>query len=71
MRTVVEIIGRFDSLSNGSKSFEKAIDIKREKKVFTYSALFYTFTCNVSTRRPQLKFSLCDVLICGTISNKI
>ena len=32
MRTVVEIIGRFDSLSNGSKSFEKAIDIKRKKK---------------------------------------
>ena len=69
MRTVVEIIGRFDSLSNGSKSFAKAIDIK-EKKVFTYSALFYTFTCNVPARRLQLKFSLCDVLICGTISNK-
>lgn len=40
MRTVVEIIGRFDSLSNGSKSFEKAIDIKRKKKSFHVQRAF-------------------------------
>ena len=40
MRTVVEIIGRFDSLSNSSKSFEKAIDIKRKKKSFHVQRAF-------------------------------
>jgi len=41
MRTVVEIIGRFDSLSNGSKSFEKAIDIKRKKSFHVQRAFLY------------------------------
>ena len=41
MRTVVEIRGRFDSLSNGSKSFEKAIDIKRKKSFHVHRAFLY------------------------------
>ena len=49
MRTVVEIIGRFDSLSNGSKSFEKAIDIKRKKK-FSRTARFFIHSLATSLR---------------------